>query len=175
VLGLDVRRCAIVDRAERGAINNEVSKLSVRECILRAHRNNLGLTPRILTKASSSRRISSSISASLNFVMSGWDQVWPGWECEFYRPDPYLPYKVPTRVLMAMLESITQGLNVLFGVDATPVISVHDWKNNSGEHSLSTDRNMERTESGLGTNTVELFDKVGVPLVWTIVKGVTMM
>lgn len=34
---------------------------------------------------------------------------------------------------------------------------------------------MERTESGLGTHTVELFDKVGVPLVWAIVKGVTMM
>ena len=54
------------------------------------------------------------------------------WEREFHRPDSYLPYKVPTRVLMAMLESITQGPNVLVGVDATGVasesfsVSVHD-------------------------------------------------
>ena len=32
---------------------------------------------------------------------------------------------------------------------------------------------MERTESGLGTNIVELFDEVGVEIVWTIVEGVT--
>ena len=37
--------------------------------------------------------------------------------------DPYSPYKVPTCVLMALLESITQGVNITFGVDAIGVIS----------------------------------------------------
>ena len=34
---------------------------------------------------------------------------------------------------------------------------------------------MGRTESSLATDTVELIDKVGVPLVWTIIEGVTVM
>lgn len=34
---------------------------------------------------------------------------------------------------------------------------------------------MERTKSGLGTNTVKLFDEDGVPIVWTIVEGVSIM
>ena len=35
-------------------------------------------------------------------------------------------YKVPTRVQMAKLESMTQGLHVCVGVDAAPVVSIHD-------------------------------------------------
>ena len=34
---------------------------------------------------------------------------------------------------------------------------------------------MERTKSGLGTNTVGPFDEVSIPLVWTIVEVVTIM
>ena len=50
------------------------------------------------------------------------------WEHDFDRSDPYLPDKVPTHVLMAVLGSIRQGPNVLFRVDVTLVISVHDWQ-----------------------------------------------
>jgi hypothetical protein len=42
----------------------------------------------------------------------------------------------PTRVLMAVLKSITHGLDIRFGVDATEVVSVHDWKNNCHERSF---------------------------------------
>ena len=34
---------------------------------------------------------------------------------------------------------------------------------------------MERTESSLAADTVELIDEVGVPIVWTIVEGVPVM
>ena len=72
----------------------------------------------------------------IDFGLSQFSEVSVGprvacfWEREFHRPDPYLPYKVPTCVLMAMLESITQGLNIFFGVDATDAgfvsVSVHN-------------------------------------------------
>ena len=84
-------------------------------------------------------------------------------------------YKVRTRILMAMLESITQGIHVCVGVDAAPVVSVHDWKTTVMSVHFFTDGEMERTESSLAANTVELIDDIGVPIVWTIVEGVTVM
>ena len=74
VLGLDVRRARLVDFAERGAATRSVELPAADGG---AHRKILGLTPRILTKASSSRAISSSIWAKFSFVMLGWDHVWP--------------------------------------------------------------------------------------------------
>jgi hypothetical protein len=38
-----------------------------------------------------------------------------------------------------------------------------------------TDGNMERTESSLGADTLELVHEVSVPIVWTIVEGVPVM
>ena len=76
VLGLDVRRARLVDCAVRGAAMQSV-EIPTANGVARAHRKILGLTPRILTKASSSRAISSSIWSKLSLVMLGWDHVWP--------------------------------------------------------------------------------------------------
>jgi hypothetical protein len=75
---------------------------------------------------------------------------------------------------MTVLETITHGLNVRVGVDATPVVSVHDWKTNVMSAHF-TDGNTKRTESSLGADTLELVHELAVPVVWTIVKGVAVM
>ena len=77
---------------------------------------------------------------------------------------------------MTLLESMTQGINVGFGVDATPVVSVHDWQtNHCRERSFLTAVNMEQTESSLAADTVKFVHEVGIPIVWTIVEGVTVI
>ena len=93
-------------------------------------------------------------------------------EGEFHGPGQQLRETRRTCNLMALLVRIAQGLDVLVRVDATPIVPVDDWQ--AGVSSRSFDiHNKEQTESGLGTDAVECVHEVRVPLVWTVVKCVT--